>query len=81
MGHAESMLDSSDQIREGSQIMTEYKARVILQDECPRLGSGLRIVIVQEGRKWLRLTCCASGRRVRLPMAMLAELHPERVEQ
>lgn len=40
--------------------------RVHLHDECPRIGSGWRIVIPSVGRKWVRIVEVSTGRGARL---------------
>lgn len=50
--------------------MKTYRADIYFQDEAPRLGCGWRRCEVKIGRRWLRLTECATGRRQRLPLKM-----------
>ena len=40
--------------------MADYKGWVHLEDELPRIGSGLRLVEGQVGRKWVRLRSATS---------------------
>jgi len=57
-----------------------YRARIYFEDEAPRIGMGWRTVAVKVGRKWLHLTCAASGRTQRLPVSMLQKLKPQRLD-
>jgi len=56
--------------------MTEIRATIHLEDECPRLGSGLRIVTIKVGRKWAYLTDVANGRRQKITLDTLEKLNP-----
>jgi hypothetical protein len=40
--------------------MAAYKGWVYLEDEMPRIGSGLRLVEGEVGRKWVRLRSATS---------------------
>lgn len=57
-------------------IMNEYQARIYLQDEAPRIGSGWRTVLIKEGDKWAHLIDVASGRKQRIRIEVLDELRP-----
>lgn len=59
------------------------RLRIHLHDEAPRIGSGLRIVTVVVGHKWVRIVD-GIGNRAKLPksiwasIARLGEELPER---
>lgn len=44
--------------------------RVYFFDEAPRIGSGWRIVIAKQGRKWVRVTEVSTGRAARIETAI-----------
>jgi hypothetical protein len=46
--------------------VAEYRTNLILEDECPRIGTGLRTVAIKEGSKWAYVTEVSTGRRQRL---------------
>jgi hypothetical protein len=49
------------------------RARIYFQDECPRIGSGWRVVDVWEGEKWAHLAT-DTGRRSRIRLEELDRL-------
>lgn len=46
------------------------KADVYFQDEAPRIGCGWRRCNVMIGRKWIRITERATGKRAKLPKVL-----------
>lgn len=56
--------------------MIEYQARIYLEDEAPRIGSGWRTVLIREGDKWAHLTDVANGNRQRIRLDVLDRLRP-----
>lgn len=53
--------------------MTERRTVIYFQDECPRIGSGWRVVHVKEGDKWAYLST-DTGRRARVTLDLLDTL-------
>jgi hypothetical protein len=49
-------------------------ARLCLQDEAPRIGSGWRTVRYKIGNRWVRIQCLASGREQRLKRRLFQEI-------
>ena len=49
------------------------RARVYLQDEIPAFGSGWRILVAQEGRKWVHLTD-PQGRQRKILLALWRQI-------
>ena len=50
--------------------MPAIKADCYFQDEAPRIGCGWRRCNVVIGRKWIRITERATGKKAKLPMAL-----------
>ena len=57
--------------------MTEIRAIIQFEDDCPKIGSGLRIVNIKVGRKWAYLTDVANGRRQKITLDTLEKLQPK----
>lgn len=53
--------------------MDARQTEIYFQDECPRIGSGWRVVTVQEGDKWAYLRT-STGRKARVTLDQLDKL-------
>lgn len=54
-------------------IMEVRRAYIYFEDECPRIGSGWRVVDVREGDKWAHLST-ETGRKARITLDTLDRL-------
>jgi hypothetical protein len=52
----------------------QYKTLIYFEDQCRRIGSGWRVVIVEEGEKWAHLTSPVSGARAKMLLDDFDEL-------
>jgi hypothetical protein len=50
-------------------LKSETARRLYFDDDCPRLGSGMRYCDIKVGRKWVYITDRANGNRVKLRSA------------
>lgn len=57
------------------------KMRLFFEDECPRIGSGWRTVVVKLGYKWAFFTDVATHTRTRLPVKEAEEIIRGSVER
>ena len=54
--------------------------RLHLKDELPRLGSGVRLVYLWEGRKWAHIISRDNGKRAKIRLSILKTLKSEPME-
>jgi len=69
------LLDSSSSIERGGKTMIEQ--RIYFMDEAPRIGCGYRDCTVKIGRRWVRITERATGKRARFSLKEYALLTGE----
>ena len=60
--------------------MTPIKAKIYFEDECPRIGSGWRTVLIKTGRKWAYLIDPYTGNRSRIKKELLKQLNPAEIK-